>query len=165
MSDAETLSCIWRYFPDYKPSFISVPTSHLYMPIFEELNPNNDLLQYLSINPSRSKPDKTTNSRSTRQLRCENYQFIKEFKRKFPDFWRKALYNKKTEQNILKLLSHKEFYVKNHKFSRSASDDLVWTTTLRVEVSLRSINNSDEIVIINAEANSKAGFNESFILI
>ena len=106
----DVLSFIWRYFPDYKPSFLS--TQSLYMPIFEQLKPRSDQLgswrdhlgYYNFDSPgthSRLSQDHPKDRNSKTRLHCENYGFVREAKKKFRKYWNPTF----TETNILKLLS------------------------------------------------------------
>ena len=112
----DVLSFIWRYFPDYKPSFLS--SQSLYMPIFEHLNPRSDQLgswrdhitmpyymPYYNFDspgtPSRLSEDHPKDRNSQRRLHCDNYGFVREARKKFRKYWNPTF----TETNVLKLLS------------------------------------------------------------
>ena len=106
----DVLSFIWRYFPDYKPSFLS--NQSLYMPIFEQLKPRSDQLgswrdhlgYYNFDSPgthSRLSQDHPKDRNSKTRLHCEKYGFVKEVRKKFRKNWNPTF----TETNVLKLLS------------------------------------------------------------
>ena len=54
--------------------------------------------------------------------------------------------------------SHHKFYIKEHEFTKSISDNYFWTTELKVQVSLETINGGQTPIPLETVVSSKAGF-------
>ena len=116
---------------------------------------------------------------SRKKLYCEDYEFVKAARKKYKKHWNKnftethivkllsqgfknnskdALWLVDNSASIWNLISHHKFYIEEHKFTRSITENHDWKTELSVKISLKTIKNNKTLFSLKSSAYSKAGF-------